>query len=203
VSEFLAETERQVSVWCVSTLMGAEWAARLLEPHRWTADRVLAAELCGTAVGADSRDLWGDWVGHVTDFYRACAEAAAGLNPAQVQDLSGARGAALAAVVQHQYEQMSLDELPNGIQPGVALVQLTGRNNARVTGQQTYEVVDLDPRLLQLVAQFDGRRTEDAIAAASGGQEPEQIADLIWRLLDIGLLRLAPPLTPRPSEPAQ
>lgn len=184
--------ERALALWCLGEL-GLGGTVQREALAAWEQDRFDPDALDGRSDPENVARLWGEWAGREVAFYRACADAVAGLGWADVERIGGSELASLAARAREAslaHEDLSL---PAGLATG--RFSVTGSHQGRVCLQtySEFDPLEVSPDVLALVARCDGGSPDEVAEAhaAAGGRRPDR--RLLRTLVDFGVLQPAAP----------
>jgi hypothetical protein len=143
------------------------------------------ARHCLLALNVDPED-WGPWRGRESDFYRACATEAAGVNRPELLSL-GPEVRIAARLLDRAARQLAPAPLPP---LRVAPLRVRGvfGDVCRVESYSRYDGLDLSTLILQLLRYFDGREVGEVLRDIAAREEVEVEEELVRMLLDFRIL---------------
>jgi Fe-S-cluster containining protein len=158
---FLREVESGLAGWCAVELgleaLAADGDARLagdaararLQPV-WTSDAY--------------NEIWGDWVGWESEYFRGCALLVAPLDAPNILELAGTEAQRLADELTRAHQPWT-GPPPDPLVVG-AIHDVRAEPGARCSliTYSAYDRVELDAAILELLPAFDGRPTTDVLA---------------------------------------
>jgi hypothetical protein len=139
--------------------------------------------------GDDPAEFWGPWAGREEDFFRACAEVAEGLDGDEVLAAGGAELQALAPVLRRALAATRDATLPPAVAVGAFQVLGLAPTAVKVQGYSHLDPLAVPRALFDVLHHFDGRPTDDALAAATAEAGETVPPAAIRLLLDFGILR--------------
>jgi hypothetical protein len=149
------------------------------------------SELDGEIDWAAYRRLWGEWAGRETDFYRACARLVEGLAWEDVVEACGPRVRILADLVRDARAHLASEAIPERLRVRDFKVDGFEKGRYRVTTYSEFDPVLLSDRLTRVLRYFDGRPTDDALAAIFEEEGVRLAPSLLRRMVDFGILGAA------------
>jgi len=182
--KLLREVEIDLSLWCLAELRTG-WE-ELAEPAR--RDQLDLIELEGELDAPRYRKLWGQWAGREAAFYQACAALVEPLSWERVEGICGPRVTVLAGLVRDAYENLRSNAIPERLKPGTMSVAAVLEGKLRVTAYSGHDPLLIPQKLFAALRYFDGRPTEDALAAILTEQRLRLDVALVRRMVDFGVL---------------
>jgi hypothetical protein len=144
LSDLLAGVEKKLSDWCLHAL-------DVQVPEQETRPR---------------EAVWGNWTGREQEFYKQCFQKVSALNWAEVLDLSGPEGSALAEDVLKKFQMLlNTASIPTHLKTGNFTSEDLGNDVVRVWGYRSFDPIDLPNDVF------------------------EQIKDGVWNNLESSLVR--------------
>jgi hypothetical protein len=183
--KLLREVESDLSMWCLAELHTG-WAeiAELTRPR----DQPEVSELEGEVDAPRYRKLWGEWAGREAEFYRACAALVDPLTWPRVESICGPRVRVLAGLVRDAYENLMSDAIPDRLKLGSVRLAGAVEGKLRISTYSEYDPLLIPQELASALRYFDGRPTEDALAAILSEEGHRLGPALVRRMLDFGIL---------------
>ncbi len=194
--KLLREVESDLALWCAAEMNTGSVDLANLDPE--SIDRPDVSELGGPLNGVRYRELWGAWEGREQEFYRACAKLAEPLAWDAVLGICGPRVRILAQLARDAYQNLTSTAIPERLRLGS--VQLTGvvDGEYQVTAYSPYDPLTMPEQLAGVLRYFDGRSTEEALAAILTERNVSLDLSLVRRMVDFGLLTAATEAGPFP-----
>ena len=184
--KLLREVESELSLWCLAELhTGAAELANLAPERR---DQPDVSELDGAVDEPRYRKLWGEWAGREAEFYRACAALVEPLSWERLQGICGPRVRVLAGLVRDAYENLVSDAIPERLKLGDVRLAGAAEGKLRIAAYSEYDPLLIPQKLAAVLGYFDGRPTEDALAAILSEHGLSLQPALVRRMLDFGVL---------------
>jgi len=187
----LLVVENDLARWCVQELdIGADALRRLVATASWQRQpEAVTGETIDNSGKADvSARLWGRWTGRAEEFFVECAKLVEPLSWSDVLRISGPEARAYAQLTQNEFERLRSAAIPSALQVGqIQLVKLS-RNVTRVSTYSSFDPIEVPNVIMESLHYFDGRPTEQALAAfvADNGLSIEQ--SLLQKMVDFELL---------------
>jgi hypothetical protein len=181
-----------VAKWCVLELdIGADGLEQLVADPAWTGrpGPLTAAALDLKADEIAYARVWGSWRGRELEFYRLCGERAEALGGDDALALAGAEGRALAALTRCAFERLVSESIPEALTVGDMHIATMGAETSRIVTYSGNDPLDVPNLTLALLPFFDGRRTEEALAAIAERTGVTLEIDLVRKLADFGILK--------------
>jgi hypothetical protein len=179
--------ESDLTIWCAAEMNTGSADLGSLEPE--TAPRPNVSELGGPLDAERYRELWGEWEGREREFYRACAKLVKPLGWDAVLGICGPRVRVLAQLVRDAYVHLASEAIPERLRLGPIVLASTGNGKYRVMSYSPYDPVIVPEQLVSVLRYFDGRPTEDALAAIQAERNISVDIRLVRRMVDFGLLK--------------
>jgi hypothetical protein len=187
----LSTVERDLSRWCVLELgLPGDTLRHLITDSGWTlASGQVTGEALDNKVNQESYELlWGEWRGREAEFFSRCAKLVEPLSWGDVLAICGPDTRAYSELTRQSYARLMSDEIPATLNAGsMQLVQIR-HETTRVSTYSGYDPVDVPNIVMELLAYFDGRPTEDALAAIREEHGVELDLDLVRKMVDFALL---------------
>jgi hypothetical protein len=184
--KLLREVEQQLALHCL-----AELNVGLREVGDLPRSGPDVSELDGEIDWATYHRLWGEWAGREADFYRACARLVEGLGWDEVEMVCGSRARILAELVRDAHGHLGSEAIPERLR--VRDFKLDGfeKGRYRVTAYSEFDPLLLSESLTRVLRYFDGRPTDEALAAIAKEEGVRLAPSLLRRLVDFGILSAA------------
>lgn len=183
--------EQSLAHWCLLELKVSDRTLRhLADTEGW----VFGAE----AVTGDALDnrvdrkayalLWGEWLGREREFFRRCAELVSPLAWEEVLALSGPEARVYARLTQEAYGRLLSEEVPSPLKVGpFQLVQIQNAMT-RVSTYSDFDPLDVPQAVMEALPYFDGRSTQQALAAIADERGVSLDPALVRKMADFKLL---------------
>lgn len=167
--QLLSTVEQSLARWCVHEIDPGSAALKLLFPFGEKVGHVLIDPhaLDGAPEPKRQRALWGDWAGREADYYRACARLIEPLKWSDVLALSGSAVRIYARLTSAAYQQLTSAQLPLALKVDSLRCVRINADAQVVNSYDSYDPVELPKSLLEVLSYFDGRPTQQALAAIS------------------------------------
>jgi hypothetical protein len=189
--ELLRAAENAVAINCIMQVdLGDETMRALFPPDaRAGAQRggFSAADLDETVDRAEYAALWGPWLGREREFYRRCAE----LVPhdwAEVLRLGGAELALRGRLAVDAYAALRSTEIPARLGGRRLKVVYTSADSVQIESYSGFDPLTVPRRLVDTLHCFDGRPTEDAVAAVATEHGLRLLPGVVRKLVDFAVL---------------
>ena len=182
LERLISQVEQQLALWCLSELdFDAKSIAEMLAGSKAAAHR-----------GSDGRRrysrIWNGWDGSEEEIYRACAGLVTTLTWKDVLAIGGPQMRLAARVLQQEYQAMLNGSLPQVLRPGKMELIRLGNESCRVATYSSLDPLELPREVLDLLAMFDGRPTDEVIESTRENRGVELGRDLLRKLVDFELL---------------
>jgi hypothetical protein len=197
----LLAVEEDLARWCVLELAPTDEVLRaLVGTAEWTSgnEPVTGDSLDNRIDEETYARVWGDWPGRERDFFARCAELVTPLAWADIMAIAGPRVRAYAELTRQAYRRLLADDVPPALDVGPIQLVHVREGVARVNSYDSYDPLDVPRAVLELLLYFDGRPTEDALAAIEEERGLRVEPDLLRKMVDFGLLVAARPASSRP-----
>lgn len=183
--KLLRAIEQDLALWCMSELNAGlgDFAASTSERQRPD-----AAELDRRVDERQYEKLWGAWAGRERDFYEQCAARVDGLGWPDVLAICGPRVRILAGLVRDARAHRESQAIPARLRLNEFRVTASAAGGFTVMTYSAYDPLAMSERLVRVLPHFDGRATEDALAAILGEHGLTLAPSLVRRLVDFGVL---------------
>ena len=187
-NRLLRELEIELAIWCGAELhVGAAEFSDLEE----RADRPDVDELEGPVDQMRYRRIWGEWEGREEEFYQACAALVEPMTWQTLQRICGPRVRVLAELVRDAYEHLTSQAIPERLRCGSLQISDARDGKYWVVSYSKYDPLVMPEQLATALHYFDGRRTEDALAAILIERNLRIDLSLVRRMVDFGVLQTA------------
>jgi hypothetical protein len=194
VRTLLSVIEADLARWCLVEL-GLEASAleAMLPVTRSDGVTLSAAEVDGRSDRAVAEAVWGSWAGREEELYRACGRLVATLGFDDVLRLCGPEARLRAAIVRAAWQKLRSDEVPPQLRPGKLTVVRSGPAICRVTTYSQHDPIEMHRALLDVLHHFDGRPTEEVLAAIEQEGRMRLGPELVRQMADFAVLVSGPP----------
>ncbi len=187
--QLLTSTQRALARWCVLDLPPAVLAILFPTMQGPGSGRVLdAADIDGVMNPAYYNSVWGELKGREEEFYRACARKVDALTWKDVHRIGGSEIEVLEKLLLASWKQLRSDEIPGRLRAGTVRVTAVTPETTRVLTYSELDPIDLPSELMDVLGYFDGRPTEDALAAVERDKGLTIEKDLLRQLVDFQVL---------------
>jgi hypothetical protein len=185
----LGHVEGELAHWCVLELQLGDDALRHLMANGWDSRADVTGDALDNKVDPETyAQIWGAWRGREQEFFRRCAGLVSPLSFTDVLAICGPEARAHARLTQESYRALTSEDLPPVLEVGsMQLAQMT-RTSTRVSTYSGYDPLDVPHRVMELLPYFDGRPTEDVLAAIADERGVRLEPDLVRKLVDFMLL---------------
>ena len=184
--QLLLVVEEDLARWCVLELHPSDDTLRQVVAS--TAEAVTGESLDNRVNQETYACVWGEWRGREGEFFLRCAELVNPLSWAEVLAISGPKVRAYAQLTERAYGRLISDDVPPALLVGsIQLVQIQ-QGTTRVNTYSDYDPLDVPSIVMELLHYFDGRPTEDAIAAIAQERGFRLEPALVRKMVDFGLL---------------
>ncbi len=177
--DLLTMVETCLARWCVLELCDDAALSRLVTTSTIAGDRSADTDR-GTA--AWNRAVWGQWAGRERAFFEACAARVEALRWSDVAAICGADAALGVRLVRHAMRVRDADASSSVLRLGAIEAAPCGDGTVVVCGYSDFDPVTLPEALLAVLSRFDGRPTDDVLAALAEegiSLEPALITTLV------------------------
>jgi len=190
----LSCVENCLTWWCILQLNFPDTALKRLTT--FDADHGVETEMKNGRLGRElePRDfdaLWGPWEGRRSSFYKAAGRLVAGLKWTDIERIGGIEIAVPLRLVQDAYRKLTSDEIPDRLRVGNLRVLAMGPENSLLAGYVTTHPLEVPNKLLRVLKYFDGRSTDEAVAAIASNEKIRLSRGLIGKLVDHAILEQA------------
>lgn len=167
LKELFVAVEKQLAMWCVVELDPGDSALELLAAPAPVSPQLGHHALDGTVDKAQTRALWGAWLGREAQFYSECWKRVKALAWSDVVAICGPDVRVRARAVVAAYKEHASTELPEAFRLGSFQMSTVGKKTRLRTFSPT-DTIDLDPPYVAALSEFDGRpvtEVREALAA--------------------------------------
>ena len=192
--KLLRQVECELSLWCLAELETG--ISEGTDSDFGTAPHV--SELGGEIDWPRYRQLWGDWAGRESDFYRACARLVDALTWEQVQNICGPRVRILADLLRDAYAHLTSDALPERLRLGGFRISGFEDTRYRIIAYSSYDPLLMPEALTHVLHYFDGRPTDEALESILRDHNLRIDVSLLRRMVDFGILAACSDRNPLP-----
>jgi hypothetical protein len=192
----LGQVEGELAHWCVLELQLGDDAMRHLMASGWDggADAITGDTLDHKVDPEAYARIWGAWRGREHAFFTRCAELVRPLSWADVLAICGPEARVRARLTQESYRRLTSDDIPPVLEVGSMQLALMTRATTRVSTYSGYDPLDVPNQVMELLPYFDGRPTEDVLAAIASERGIRLEPGLVRKLVDF--MVLVPAKTP-------
>ncbi len=189
----LCAVERGLARFCVLELeLEPDVLKRLLSPTplvpRAIHQTLGAEDLDSVADPKVQRARWGRWAGREIELYEACARLVAPLSWGDVTSVCGPEVRMFERAARYAYDEMCASEIPTALAVGAFAIVESSAAHLRISTYSEYDPLDLPRDAFDALRCFDGRPTDDAVAAIASEHGLEFDATLLRQLVDFGVL---------------
>ncbi len=195
--ELLVAVEEDLARWCVLELRPSDEMLReLVATAEWTSgNETVTGEALDNKVDAEKyARLWGAWRGREGEFFSRCADLVTPLSWPDVLAIAGPRARVYARLTLEAYRRLVSDELPPALTVGPIQLVHVRNGVARVNSYDAYDPLDVPTAVMEILLYFDGRPTEEALAAIAKERGLSVEPALLRKMVDFGLL-----VAPKPA----
>lgn len=182
--KILRHVENDLSLWCLAQMKTG--LAEVADTEAASTPDV--SELGGEIDWNRHRDLWGQWVGRENEFYRECGKLVAPLSWERVREICGPRVGILAGLMRDAYDHLLSNAIPDRLRLSEFRLAGIHGNSFRVVAYSQFDPLVLTEELARTLRYFDGRPTEEALAAIAQEQALDLDLELVRKMVDFGLL---------------
>lgn len=198
--EMLVEMEKAVTFWAARRVGVNDHTLRRMISYSSGEEAGLSHhDLTAKVDDKDYQELWGDWHGRESEFYRRCAEQVARLEWPDVETIGGEYLQSWAAVVRADFAKLTDRTIPASLKlANFEVVELSG-TGFRVVGYGANDPLEMSPALMSVLPYFDGSSTKEILVRVAREKDIEISPDLLLRLLEFGLVEDPRTQTPAPD----
>jgi hypothetical protein len=195
--QLLSTVERELALWSAVELgLAPEQLENALpnspDEEHLPRPKPDAASFDGPLPGSRRKALWGRWVGHESDFFKACAARVSALSWEDVIVICGPDVRVRAEVVRARHKATLSFTLPKRLVVGSFEVVGSREGGVRAVTYSSLDAIDLPSALFGLLPLFDGRPTDDVLAQLKDTYGVEVEPAFLQQLVDWGVLAAAP-----------
>jgi hypothetical protein len=189
--KLLEEVEINLARWCLLELKPSEaMLLRAVESKSWKAE---AEQVDGHSLdqSVNARDYakdWCEWQGRERDFYIACAERVDRLSWWEVLQIAGPEAQAYARLTVEAYKRLTSDAVPDDLTVGSFEFVHIDHGTTRLRTYSEYDPIDVPSAVMELLPYFDGRPTNDVVAAIAAERGIQLEPALVLKMADFALL---------------
>jgi hypothetical protein len=190
LNQLLSSVEQSLSHWCVYELgIEVESLRLLFPPNSMRKD----SQLDGLALDGEVdpwmyERVWGNWLGSEEEFYQEAARLVNALDWQDVVSIGGTEIKIRERLVRDTYFQLMSEQLPPVLKAGSLSVLGMDQESCRVTTYSPIDPLDLPHALMGILPYFDGRPTQDALAAIEKHERIKLDPALVRKLADFEIL---------------
>ena len=187
--QLLLSVENELARWCVLELnLDLDALRRLVSSADHKSDSLTSEAVDNRVDRSFYKQIWGTWLGREVEFFNECARLVDPLTWKDVLSICGPEARMYARLTQDAYEKLSTDEMPPALKSGsMQLVQI-GRETTRVSTYSAFDPIDVPSAVMDSLRYFDGRPTEEAMAAIASGMDISLDHSLLRKMVDFALL---------------
>jgi hypothetical protein len=189
--QLLMLVERELARWAVLELgLKVDVLRHLVGTAAWSwQPEEVTGEAIDNRIDPDSyAPVWDKWLGREAEFFIDCARLVNRLSWSDVLAITGTEVRAYARLTKDAYSRLTSDEIPPALKVGeMQLIQIK-RDTTRVGTYSTYDPIDIPNVVMESLHYFDGRPTDEAIAAIQGKRDIKLDPSLVRKLVDFKVL---------------
>lgn len=191
--QLLCAVQRALARWCVMDLPPSVLSV-LFPPLQspGTGRALEAADIDGVMNPRIYAATWGDLKGREEEFYRSCARKVDALTWKDVRRIGGSELEILERLLLAAWKDLRSTDLPDRLRPGSVRVTPLSPGTTRVLSYSELDPIELPSELMDVLGYFDGRPTDDALAAIAQERGLEIERDLLRQLVDFQVLVAGP-----------
>lgn len=182
--KLLQLVEQDLVLWCAAELKPD--LTQLVDPDSATLPHV--SELGGELDHAHYHRAWGDWDGRESEFYRASACLVDSLTWDQVEAACGPRVRILADLLRDAYAHLLSDAIPERLRLRELHIIGVHAGQYRVVAYSPLDPLTMPEALAPVLHHFDGRPTDEALAAILHEHGIRIDPGLVRRMVDFEIL---------------
>ncbi len=189
--DLLHAVEDDLASWCLLKLEVGNTVLAQLFPALGSMranQRLDVSQVDGILDYEQQQIVWGEWLGHEEEFFKACAQLVNALTWSEVVAVCGPKVQAHAQLTVEAYRKLIADHLPARLKVGNFKIIQMGAEQCRVVSYSGYDPMDMSQRLLRVLGYFDGRPTAAARQAILEQEQLKLNDALLRRLVDYGVL---------------
>ncbi len=184
----LGQVEKALAQWCVLELQLGADALYWMPEWSEQVDEITGATLDNKVDQKAYARMWGAWRGREHAFFSQCAERVSPLSWADVLTICGPEVRMHAELARASYGRLISNDIPPALVVGSFDVARMERGTTRVSTYSAYDPLDIPNAVIELLQYFDGRPTDDALAAIADERGIRVDADLVRKLVDFEML---------------
>ncbi len=178
--------EKELAQWCVLELQPDANVLRCIPD--WLDDVITGDTLDNKVDEKAYQRMWDTWFGREREFFQRCAELVSPLSWADVVAVCGTEVRKHIRLTQESYGRLTSENMPNALNVGpINLVQME-RGSTRVRSYSDYDPLDIPNVVMELLQYFDGRPTEQSLAAIAKERGIRVDPALVQKLVDFKVL---------------
>lgn len=187
--QLLSGVQKILSRWCVRDLPKETLHVLFPTPQLRGPGRALeAADIDGVSNPAARAAAWGPLLGREEEFYRQCARQVDALGWKDIRRIGGTELEVLEGLLVQAWKDLESDAIPVRLRPGTIRLTPVSPDTHQVLTYSDTDPIDVPAALIDVLGYFDGRPTQDALAAISREKGLELKRDLLRQLLDFQVL---------------
>jgi Fe-S-cluster containining protein len=187
--QLLCGVQRALARWCVTELPPPVLSV-LFPAHQGPGSGrpIDAADIDGIANPAVYDRAWGALKGREEEFYRGCARRVDALTWKDVRRIGGSELEILERLLLSAWKDLLSKALPDRLRPGSIRVTPVSPETSRVLSYSELDPLEVPSELLEVLGYFDGRSTDEALAAIARERGLSIERDLLRQLVDFQVL---------------
>lgn len=187
--KLLRGVEQDLALWCMTELDAGLSSVAEDTPAR--GEPIDVIDLEQQVDEARYRRLWGTWIGREREFYGECARLVDTLTWSDVRAVCGPRVRALASLLRDAFQRLHETTLPGRLRVNAFAGCAPAPGGFTLVTYSRYDPLFMPERLMRVLPEFDGRATEEALAAIQRDHGIRVAPSLVRRLIDFGVLAAA------------
>jgi len=188
LKDALEHVEKGLAHWCVLELQLGDDAMRHMVEDKAEGDAITGDVLDNKVDQKTYERIWGAWRGREHEFFGRCAELVSPLSWTDVLAICGPEVRMHARLAGESYRRLTSDDIPNALNVGpIEIVQMEG-GATRVCTYSEHDPLDIPNAVMELLQHFDGRPTEEALAAIADERGIRLEPALVRKLVDFKVL---------------
>ncbi len=188
---FLLAVQHNISLWCLHNLdidVDALHAMLDLVQRSDVETNISGEILDGQADKKSLHTFWGSWYGREAEFYQRCASLIETLDWNEILAICGPEVPLRARLLQTAYQKLVTHNVPSRVRAGNFQVVRVDEQYVKITTYSPYDPLDIPRQVLDALTYFDGRPLSDALDVITREKNLSMNSQLLWKLMDFGLL---------------
>ena len=178
--------EKELAQWCVLELQPDTNVLRCIPD--WSDENITGDTLDNKVNQKTYQRMWGSWCEREGEFFQRCAELVSPMSWTEVAAVCGSEVRMQVRLVQESYNRLTSENVPNVLNVGpINLVQME-QGSTRVRTYSDFDPLDIPNTVMELLRYFDGRPTEQALAAIANERGIRVDPALVQKLVDFKVL---------------